>query len=315
MSAGNGTATFANATYTYDAMGRIATVGNSADTLTYSYMPGTGMIASSSWETANLDTSYTYDSYKRLTNIAVNDVNIYGYTLNDKNQRTGATLPDGKMWSYSYDTLGQLTGAVKQDSENTQLADLSYLYDQIGNRTSATENGTTTSYTSNLVNQYIQIASLVPTYDADGNMTSYNGWTYTWNGEKRLIAAENSDTRLEFSYDFLGRRIEKKVYSKGLLSLYDWSLEKHRKFAYHGYKLIAEFDALESDALVASYLWQPESVGLDVPLMRIADGIDAYYITDGNKNIIALKDAEGVNLATYSYSPFGSMRPASPIWI
>ena len=37
MSAGNGTATFANATYTYDAMGRIATVGNSADTLTYSY--------------------------------------------------------------------------------------------------------------------------------------------------------------------------------------------------------------------------------------------------------------------------------------
>ena len=100
------------------------------------------------------------------------------------------------------------------------------------------------------------------------------------------------------------------MYSKGLLSLYDWSLEKHRKFAYHGYKLIAEFDALESDALVASYLWQPESVGLDVPLMRIADGIDAYYITDGNKNIIALKDAEGVNLATYSYSPFGSMRPA-----
>ena len=65
------------------------------------------------------------------------------------------------MWSYSYDTLGQLTGAVKQDSENTQLADLSYLYDQIGNRTSATENGTTTSYTSNLVNQYIQIADFL----------------------------------------------------------------------------------------------------------------------------------------------------------
>ena len=52
---------------------------------------------------------------------------------------TGATLPDGRMWSYSYDTLGQLTGAVKQDSESTQLADLSYLYDQIGNRTGATE--------------------------------------------------------------------------------------------------------------------------------------------------------------------------------
>ena len=306
MSAGNGTATFANAAYTYDAMGRIATVGNSADTLTYSYMPGTGMIASSSWQTATVNTAYTYDSYKRLTNIAVNNTSVYGYTLNDKNQRTGATLPDGRTWSYSYDTLGQLTGAVKQDSESTQLADLSYLYDQIGNRTSATENSTTTSYTSNLVNQYIQIASLVPTYDADGNMTSYNGWTYTWNGENRLIAAENSDTRLEFSYDYMGRRFEKKVYGKGLLTLYDWSLEKHRKFVYDGYKLIAEFEVEDDNAtLFASYLWQP--TGLDVPLMRIADNAEAYYIADGNKNIIALKDSSGADISTYVYTPFGAL--------
>ena len=305
MSAGNGTATFANAAYTYDAMGRIATVGNSADTLTYSYMPGTGMIASSSWLAATVNTAYTYDSYKRLTNIAVNNTFVYGYTLNDKNQRTGATLPDGKTWSYSYDTLGQLTGAIKRDSANTQLADLSYLYDQIGNRTSATENNTTTTYTSNLVNQYTQIASQVPTYDADGNMTSYNGWTYTWNGENRLIAAENSDTRLEFSYDYMGRRFEKKVYSKGLLTLYDWSLEKHRKFVYDGYKLIAEFDALASDTQLASYLWQP--TGLDVPLMRIADNTETYYIADGNKNIIALKDSSGADVSTYAYTPFGSL--------
>ena len=307
MSAGNGTTTFANAAYTYDAMGRIATVGNSADTLTYSYVPGTGMIASSSWQTATVNTAYTYDSYKRLTNIAVNSANVYGYTLNDKNQRTGATLPDGRTWSYSYDTLGQLTGAVKRDSANTQLADLSYLYDQIGNRTSATENNTTTTYTSNLVNQYTQIASQVPTYDADGNMTSYNGWTYTWNGENRLIAAENSDTRLEFSYDYMGRRLEKKVYSKGLLTLYDWSLEKHRKFVYDGYKLIAEFDALASDTQLASYLWQPESAGLDVPLMRIADNTETYYIADGNKNIIALKDSSGADVSTYTYTPFGAL--------
>ena len=90
MSAGNGTTTFANAAYTYDAMGRIATVGNSADTLTYSYVPGTGMIASSSWQTATVNTAYTYDSYKRLTNIAVNNTSVYGYTLNDKIRHTGS---------------------------------------------------------------------------------------------------------------------------------------------------------------------------------------------------------------------------------
>ena len=114
MSAGNGTATFANAAYTYDAMGRIATVGNSADTLTYGYVPGTNMIGSATWQEASINTVNTYDQYKRLTNIAVNNTSAYGYTLNDKNQRTGATLPDGRTWSYSYDTLGQLTGAVKR---------------------------------------------------------------------------------------------------------------------------------------------------------------------------------------------------------
>ena len=306
MSAGNGTATFANAACTYDTMGRIATVGNSADTLTYGYVPGTNMIGSATWQEASINTVNTYDQYKRLTNIAVNNTSVYGYTLNDKNQRTGATLPDGRTWSYSYDTLGQLTGAVKRDSANTQLADLSYLYDQIGNRTSATENNTTTTYTSNLVNQYTQIASQVPTYDADGNMTSYNGWTYTWNGENRLVAAENSDTRLEFSYDYMGRRLEKKVYSKGLLTLYDWSLEKHRKFVYDGYKLIAEFEVEDDNAtLFASYLWQP--TGLDVPLMRIADNTQTYYIADGNKNIIALKDSSGADVSTYAYTPFGAL--------
>ena len=300
MSFGNGTTSFANAAYSYDSAGRIATVGNSADTLTYTYMPGTNIIGSSVWQNATLNTVNTYDSYKRLTNIAVNGVNVYGYTLNDKNQRTGATLPDGNTWSYDYDAMGQLTGAVKQSSGNTQLAGMSWLYDQIGNRTSATENNVTTSYISNLVNQYTQIASQFPTYDADGNMLTYNGWTFTWNGENRLIAAESSDTRLEFSYDYMGRRIEKKIYTKGLFTLYDWSLVKHHKFVYDGYKLIAEFDVLDADAQPVSYLWQP--VGLDVPLMRNSE----YYIVDGNKNVIELRNAAGAVTASYAYNPFGA---------
>ena len=305
MSFGNGTTSFANAAYSYDSAGRIATVGNSADTLTYTYMPGTNIVGSSAWQNATLNTVNTYDSYKRLTNIAVNGVNVYGYTLNDKNQRTGATLPDGNTWSYDYDAMGQLTGAVKQSSGNTQLAGMSWFYDQIGNRTSATENNVTTSYISNLVNQYTQIASQFPTYDADGNMLTCNGWTFTWNGENRLIAAESSDTRLEFSYDYMGRRLEKKVYTKGLFTLYDWSLVKHHKFVYDSYKLIAEFDVLDADAQPASYLWQP--VGLDVLLMRTTNEVNGYYVADGNKNILAVRDSNGTELSNYTYTPFGTV--------
>ncbi len=295
----------AQAGYSYDTAGRVATVGDGGDTLTYAYAPGTSRIASTTWENATVNTAYTYDSYKRLTGIAVNNQSVYGYTLNDKDQRTAATLENGDNWAYTYDTQGQLTGALKKDSQDNTLNNMSYAFDLIGNRTTATEDAANWTYASNLLNQYTQVNALAPTYDADGNMLTWNGWTYTWNGENRLVCAESDDTKVEMSYDYMGRRFEKKVYTKGLLNLYTWTLQKHRKFAYDGYKLIAEFDAMNNDALLANYLWQP--VGLDVPLRATIDGDACYFIADGNKNIIALKDATGATTDDYTYTPFGAV--------
>ncbi len=302
MSFVNGTITYASAAYTYDPQGRIETVGNGADTVTYSYVPGTSQIGSSSWTNATaLNTAYTYDTHKRLTGIAVNNQSLIGYTLNAKNQRTAATLPDGNHWLFGYDSLGQVAGAEKKDSSDMLLKSFSYNYDLIGNRTNAVEDSATTTYTSNIVNQYTLINTAVPTYDLDGNMLTHGGWTFTYNGENRLVVAESSDTKLEFNYDYMGRRFEKKVYTKSILTLYNWSLQVHRRFAYDGYKLIAEFDALNNNEQIAGYLWQP--VGLDVPLMRN----DAYYIADGNKNIIQMRDAAGTITKTYAYNPFGAV--------
>jgi len=296
MSLSNGIDSFAQANYTYGTRGRIATVGNNTDTLTYTYVPGTNMIGSATWQNASINTVNTYDQYKRLTNIAVNGVNVYGYTLNDKNQRTSATLPDGNKWNYTYDVMGQLTGAVKQDTANNSLANMNYFYDLIGNRTSATENSATTTYTSNLVNQYTAVNTIVPAYDLDGNMTNYNGWSYTYNGENRLIVAENAATgvRVEADYDYMGRRIFKKVYNNN-------TLVKHSVFVYDGFKQIAEFDALNNNSLKASYLWQP--VGLDVVLLRNNE----YLVADGNKNIIQVRNVTGNVTDSYIYDPFGKV--------
>ena len=40
---------------------------------------------------------------------------------------------------------------------------------------------------------------------------------------------------------------------------------------------------------------------------RIADNTEAYYIADGNKNIIALKKSSGADVSIYSYTPFGAL--------
>ena len=251
---------------------------------------------SAAWQNASINTVNTYDQYKRLTNITVNGENVYGYTLNDKNQRTSATLPDGNKWNYTYDVMGQLTGAVKQDTANNPLVNMNYFYDLIGNRTSATENSATTTYASNLVNQYTAVNAVVPVYDLDGNMTNYNGWAYTYNGENRLIVAENAaaGVRVEADYDYMGRRLFKKVYNNNTLT-------KHSLFVYDGFKQIAEFDALNNNSLKASYLWQP--IGLDVVLLRNSE----YLIADGNKNIIQVRNATGNVTDSYIYDPFGKV--------
>jgi len=77
------------------------------------------------------------------------------------------------------------------------------------------------------------------TYDADGNLTRDGLWTYTWNAENRLITMEslttvpsNARRRLEFSYDWQGRRIRKVV--RGGTS-YDTILND-RRFLYDGWK-------------------------------------------------------------------------------
>ena len=55
------------------------------------------------------------------------------------------------------------------------------------------------------------------------------------------------------SYDYMGRRVEKKVYDKtGSV----WTLSKHICFVYNGYKCIEELNGADSNALQKEYLWK-----------------------------------------------------------
>ena len=290
-------AVHASVSLSYDSRGRTATVGNGADVLHYAYRAGRNQLETAEWKNAQNavlnSRSYAYDSYHRLTGINLNGTLEVGYTLNDKDRRTGAEYANSGLWNFIYDDKGQVTSALGSSRS------FAYAYDGIGNRTSATEGSEQFSYASNQLNQYTAVNASQPTYDADGNLlTTGTGWTYTWNGENRLISAENGDTRLEFNYDCMGRRFEKKVYIANTLT-------KHEKFVYDGYKLTAVYDVLENNALRMTFAWQPDSVDLDVPVSMTCDGETYYYVTDGNKNVTALLDADGVRVAKYTYNPFG----------
>ncbi len=83
------------------------------------------------------------------------------------------------------------------------------------------------------------------------------------------------------------------------------TLTKHIKFVYDGFKLIAEFDVLNSDEMLRSYAWS--NTDLDTPMwMKSADN-NYYYQLDGNKNVVGLVDEMGATANHYEYTPFGKL--------
>lgn len=55
-------------------------------------------------------------------------------------------------------------------------------------------------------------------YDANGNMTVIDGITNTWDFKDRLVRAESTEMRAEYSYDYTDRRITKRVFGRSRLS-------------------------------------------------------------------------------------------------
>jgi RHS repeat-associated protein len=164
--------------------------------------------------------------------------------------------------------------------------------------------------------------------DADGNLVSDGRWTYTWDGENRLVQMiRDTDTpagarqKLVFEYDHQGRRIRKQffTYSGG------WQEQTDTLFLYDGWNLVAELNANSSNAKVRTYVWGSDLSGS----MRGAGGVggllkvtyygaattNAFVAYDGNGNVAALADAANGNIcARYEYGPFAEpIRVTGPL--
>ena len=301
----------ANYTYSYDSYGRLNKITTPAGDFDYTRLANSDLVAQMT-RPNGVTTTWTYEADRNLiTQVQNGSISTYGYVNDAIGRRTsmsrsGSAYPTPDTISYSYNDRSEVTGAT---SNNIPSYTYAYSYDPIGNRTSASEAGVPWTYATNNLNQYTSATEdnvqLNFTYDLDGSMTyrpvdANSGWTQVWNGENRMVETFKGDDRLTFQYDYKGRRVEKKVYD-------GQALTAHLKFVYDGFKLVEELDALNGDAPLRRYTWQPDEAGLGVVLQMtdVPNAAHFFHLHDANKNVMQMTDAVGNASETYSYAPFG----------
>jgi RHS repeat-associated protein len=189
--------------------------------------------------------------------------------------------------------------------------------------------GTLAGYSNESLSGKVFVAQTPENYqhDWDGNLTQDGRWNYTWDGENRLVKMESlagapleSRRRLEFQYDWRGRRIMRKI-----TNLHTSAVTETR-YVYDDWNLIAELNT--SLSVVRSYVW-----GLDLSgSLRGAGGVGGLVLVtpagqnaqfpayDGNGNVVGLVDGVGGTVtARYEYGLFGevirtsgTMAPSNP---
>jgi RHS repeat-associated protein len=328
--------------YGYDpTTGRFNTLtwnaNSQSDSITYGYLPNSELLETLTHPNSQL-TTYAYEPNRNLKTSVRNDYNSstisqYDYIYDEIGRRTsvantGSAFAQAAFSAYNYNDRSELTDADRY--LGTDIADTSnpvndqqrgYTYDPIGNRTQSETAGVPTGYSANAVNQYTAVTEQTtysPTYDLDGNLQNApDGMHYTYNGENRLIAAQpetptDGDARIEFTYDYMGRRVQKLVYT---YETDHWSPITEHQYIYDGWNLIQETTTPTGQSAVDKYyVW-----GLDLSqslqgaggvgglVAKIQGSLTTHYCYDANGNVTQLIDAADGSLAAhYEYDPFGN---------
>ena len=140
-----------------------------------------------------------------------------------------------------------------------------YSYDNAGNRAQAVEwldtlETLTSTYATNFLNQYTTIDEdddetfeIRISHDPDGNLSLFRGENdvrYEYDAENRLKRVRpnvpsEGDTKVEFLYDYLDRRVKKSVFKRGPAA---WNAkpEYEKLYVYDGYYVASRAILLKS---------------------------------------------------------------------
>lgn len=349
--------------YAFDVSGRLREVTSPAGAFTYAYVTDSDLVESVTGPVHTVTHTHQPKGNGLLTKtntVGQTTISRFGYTINDLNQRvvstsTGTAFAQPAQSVYRYNEKGEVIAGDRFEGDNPNQRgapilpeSYAYAFDDIGNRKKATRGAAVApleqqNYTANLLNQYAEISSadlqsapvvITPTHDLDGNLKSDDRWTYTWDGENRLIrmeaiAGQNSTVahrRLEFIYDHQSRRVRKRVFTahSGTTA---WAPVTDLAFIYDGWNLIAELTSSSTSPLNwsvhRSFVWGTDLSGslqgsggvgglLTVSEVLNSQILSSFFPSyDGNGNVSEYLNASGAIVAHYEYSLFSEIVKAT----
>lgn len=278
----------------YDMLDRLSGTSSPQGSISYTYDAAgrrTSMTAA-----AQAIASYTYDNANRLTAITQGGETVQ-LAYDADNRRTALTLPNGITVAYGYDMASELTGLTYTQNNGTTLGNLTYGYDADSRiisksgsfATDILPTATTQPATFDLNDRKTSFNGQALSYDANGNLTSDGTNTYSWNARNQLTQiSQGSNAQLSFSYDALGRRINKTIQGTATQFLYD------------GNNAVQETQGSTVNPILVG-------LGIDERFARNDVMGRTYLLADQINSTIALTDSNGALKHQYSYDPYGNV--------
>jgi len=257
------------------------------------------------WGTADRETTtitykteggYETNQVASWTNSANNGyTKSYNYGYDSKGNIT-SIASDNKTTRYSYDSLGQLIREDNQAAGKTWT----YTYDGGGNLLTKSEYAHTTASTlgaadstisygyedSNWYDKLTSYKGSPVTSDAIGNITSIDGWNYTWQYGRQLASATNGTVTANFTYNADGQRATKNT---GGSSTY---------YYYNGSQLVATV----KDGVVTYIRYDANGT----PLTIKYNNAEYFYLTNVQGDVVALMNNAGNVVVEYTYDAWGN---------
>ncbi len=181
--------------YAYDARHRTATI-------TFQICTADGAHACTDTPVATGSDAYAYDDADNVTSVT--------------ESRTGAAPI---VWTYCYDGRNQLINRQTTTACSAASHDEHYAYDAAGNRTQTVIGATATNFAYDAQGRLCAVGATTcttpnVTYDSAGRTKSWNGWTFAYDADGRLVSACKSATcaagfdKVTFAYDGEGHRTQ-----------------------------------------------------------------------------------------------------------